>query len=74
MRRLDGKTALITGAGRGIGRAVAMRLASDGARVAVHYGSSADAAREVVEAIEAQGGCAIGLQADLGAPAGAAGL
>ncbi|HLV56273.1 MAG TPA: SDR family oxidoreductase [Actinotalea caeni] len=74
MRRLDGKTAPITGAGRGIGRAVAMRLASDGARVAVHYGSSADAAREVVEAIEAQGGCAIGLQADLGAPAGAAGL
>ncbi|GAB2978793.1 SDR family oxidoreductase [Actinotalea caeni] len=74
MRRLDGKTALITGAGRGIGRAVAMRLASDGARVAVHYGSSADAAREVVEAIEAQGGCAIGLQADLGAPGGAAGL
>ncbi len=74
MRRLDGKTAPITGAGRGIGRAVAMRLASDGARVAVHYGSSADAAREVVEAIEAQGGCAIGLQADLGAPGGAAGL
>lgn len=74
MRRLDGKTAPITGAGRGIGRAVAMRLASDGARVAVHYGSSANAAREVVEAIEAQGGCAIGLQADLGAPGGAAGL
>ena len=74
MRRLDGKTAPITGTGRGIGRAVAMRLASDGARVAVHYGSSADAAREVVEAIEAQGGCAIGLQADLGAPGGAAGL
>lgn len=74
MARLDGKTALVTGAGRGIGRAVALRLAAEGARVAVHYGSSADAARQVVEAIEAEGGSAFALHANLGAPGDAAGL
>jgi NAD(P)-dependent dehydrogenase (short-subunit alcohol dehydrogenase family) len=74
MAGLDGKIALVTGAGRGIGRAIALRLAADGARVAVHYGSSAAAAREVVEEIGALGGSAFALHADLGGPDGAAGL
>lgn len=74
MARLDGKIALVTGAGRGIGRAIAMRLAAEGARVAVHYGSSADAARQTVEMIEAQGGSAFVIQARLGVPGDAAAL
>lgn len=66
MARLDEKTALITGGARGIGRAIALRLAAEGARVAVHYGSSADAAQQVVETIEARGGSAFAIQASLG--------
>jgi len=60
------KTALVTGGSRGIGRAIALRLGRDGARVAVHYGSNADAAKETVTAIEAAGGEAFSLQAELG--------
>ncbi|HET6297811.1 MAG TPA: SDR family oxidoreductase [Kribbella sp.] len=60
------KTALVTGGSRGIGRAIALRLGRDGARVAVHYGSNADAAKETVAAIEAAGGEAFSLQAELG--------
>lgn len=63
---LAGKTALVTGAGRGIGRAIALRLAKDGARVAVHYGTSVDAADEVVRAIAEAGGEAFAIQATLG--------
>lgn len=62
---LSGKTALVTGASRGIGRAAALRLARDGAFVVVHYGSSKDAADKVVAEIKADGGAAIAVGADL---------
>ncbi|MEV0976018.1 SDR family oxidoreductase [Streptomyces sp. NPDC049915] len=65
---LTGRTALVTGAGRGIGRGVAERLARDGARVAVHYGSNDTAAEEAVAAIEAAGGSAFAIRAELGMP------
>jgi len=66
MAALAGKTALVTGAGRGIGRAIAVRLAQDGARVAVHYGASRAHAEQVVEQIRAGGGDAFAIQATLG--------
>ena len=65
MRQLDGKVALVTGASRGLGRAIALRFASEGATVAVHYGRSADLARDVVSEIESQGGRAFAVGADL---------
>ncbi|RMI31178.1 SDR family oxidoreductase [Nocardia stercoris] len=64
------KTALVTGSSRGIGRAIAQRLAAQGALVAVHYAGNADAARETVESIENDGGRAFSVQAELGAPGG----
>ncbi|WP_275293738.1 SDR family oxidoreductase [Amycolatopsis sp. La24] len=60
------KTALVTGGGKGIGRAVATRLAHDGALVAVHYGSDEAAAKDTVAAIEANGGQAFAVQTTLG--------
>ncbi|MFC8506095.1 SDR family oxidoreductase [Streptomyces sp. NPDC057411] len=71
---LKGKTALVTGGSRGIGRAVAERLGRDGARVAVHYGSNEAAAKETVEAIRSAGGEAFALGQELGVPGDAAAL
>lgn len=65
MSDLTGKVALVTGASRGIGAAIARELASRGAAVAVNYAGSAGAAASVVESIEAAGGKAVALQADV---------
>jgi 3-oxoacyl-[acyl-carrier protein] reductase len=66
------KTALVTGASRGIGRATAEALARAGAHVLVHYGRSAREAESLVAEIHAKGGRADAIQADLGTPNGAA--
>ena len=62
---IAGQTALVTGGGRGIGRAVALALAEAGAEVVVNYSSSAQAAEEVVDAIRGGGGKAYALQANV---------
>src|SRR5256885_6830183 len=63
-RPLAGKAAIVTGGSRGIGAAIAKRLAGDGASVAVTYSKGADAASSVVKEIERGGGKAIAIQAD----------
>lgn len=68
MSALSGKTALVTGGSRGIGRAISERLAREGARVGVHYGRDGTAAKETVSAIEAGRGQAFAIQAELGMP------
>ncbi|PKV87769.1 SDR family oxidoreductase [Streptomyces sp. TLI_146] len=74
MGALTGRTALVTGGSRGIGRGIAERLGRDGARVAVHYGSNETAAKETVAAIEAAGGSAFALGQELGVPGDAEAL
>lgn len=63
---LKGKVALITGASRGIGRAVAERLAQSGASVVINYSSNSEEAQKAVAAIKAAGGNAFAIQADVG--------
>ncbi len=63
--KLQGKTAIVTGGGRDIGRACAMALAAEGANVAINYFKSAEGANSAVEEIKAAGGNAIAVQADL---------
>jgi len=65
MSRLTEKVAIVTGASDGIGRAIAERLAQDGATVVVNYGKSADKAKQVVVGIKAKGGKAVAIQADM---------
>jgi 3-oxoacyl-[acyl-carrier protein] reductase len=71
MTPLQGKTVLVTGASRGIGRATASALADAGARVLVHYGRSAQDAESLVDGIRSEGGRADAIRADLGTPDGA---
>jgi NAD(P)-dependent dehydrogenase (short-subunit alcohol dehydrogenase family) len=68
MTTLSGKTALVTGASRGMGRSTALALAKQGAQVLVHYGNAAAEAEEVVRQIRMAGGRADALAADLAAP------
>ena len=74
MASLQNKTALVTGASRGIGRATASALAQAGAHVLVHYGRSAQEAQSLVESIHSRGGRADAISADLGTPEGATAL
>ncbi|MFD3874398.1 SDR family oxidoreductase [Streptomyces sp. NPDC058623] len=66
MDRLTGRTALVTGSSRGMGRAAAVRLAEEGALVAVHYTQDEEAARSVVAEVERDGGRAFAVRAELG--------
>ena len=66
MERVKGKTALVTGASRGIGRAIAVELAREGAKVAVNYASNDAKAKEVAQEIEELGGTCLLVKADLG--------
>ena len=71
MTTLQNKTALVTGASRGIGRATALALAREGAHVLVHYGRSTQEAESLVAEIQTKGGRANAISVDLGTPDGA---
>jgi pteridine reductase len=66
--QLKGKSAIVTGGAVRLGKALVLSLAERGVRVAVHYNSSADAARELTRQVQAEGGDAIAIQADLSVP------
>lgn len=68
MSTLSGRTVLVTGASRGVGCGIALRLGAAGAAVAVNYRRDADAAAEVVKAIRATGGQAEAFAAEIGSP------
>jgi 3-oxoacyl-[acyl-carrier protein] reductase len=68
---LDGKVAIVTGASRGIGRAIAERLGKDGAKVVVNYVQNTGKAQQVVEAVERSGSQVVAVQADIGRREGA---
>ena len=69
LRRFEGKVALVTGASRGIGRAIALRLAAEGANIVVNYNAQLDAANQVAEAAESVGSEVAVVQADVARPA-----
>ena len=69
---LDGKVCLVTGASRGIGAAIAVAMASEGARVVVHYGHNKDLAEQVAEGLDGDGHLVLGT--DLADPAGCVGI
>ena len=68
MGRLEGKTALVTGASRGIGRAIIIELAREGAKVALNYQSNDAAAKEVADQINQSGGACVLAKANLADP------
>jgi 3-oxoacyl-[acyl-carrier protein] reductase len=74
VNRLEGRRALVTGGSRGIGAAIARRLAAEGAAVAINYRSGQDAAEALVKELNADGGRAVALQADVSDPAAPRGL
>src|SRR2546426_9420603 len=69
-KKLEGKIAIVTGASNGIGRAIAERLAQDGATVVVNYGKSADKGKAVVAGIVSRGGNGVAVQGDMSQGAG----